>query len=221
MNEYRNEGVEMKWWAPLLAMMFLGALLIWVLVIWDPAGDGVDVSGVSIAPAPQGGDFTLHSVTGPVSLEQFRGKVAVLYFGYTWCPDICPTSLAMISAALRQLTPAELASVQTMFISVDPKRDTLERLASYAQYFHPTILGVTGTPEEVATVAKLYGAGYRKVEQDSATNYVVDHTADIYVIDQQGKLFRTLPHGTPPAEILAVLRELLHGDQARSVSVSD
>ncbi len=211
----------MKRWAPLLAMVFLGALLIWLLLIWDPGGEGVDVSGVSIAPAPQGGDFTLQSAAGPVSLEQFRGKVAVLYFGYTWCPDICPTSLAMISSALRQLTPAELAAVQTMFISVDPNRDTLERLTSYAQYFHPTILGVTGTPEEVAKVARLYGAGYRKVEQDSATNYVVDHTADIYVIDQQGKLYRTLPHGTPPTEILAVLRELLHGDQARSAPASD
>lgn len=211
----------MKQWGPLLAMVFLGALLVWLLLIWDPAGDGADVSGVSIAPVPQGGDFTLKSEAGPVSLEQFRGKVAVLYFGYTWCPDICPTSLAMISTALRQLTQEELAAVQVMFISVDPERDSLERLASYARYFHPTILGVTGTPEEVAQAARLYGAGYRKVEQDSATGYVVDHTADVYVIDQQGKLYRSLPHGTPPAEILEVLRDLLYGDKDQKTPASD
>ena len=211
----------MKRWLSLLAMVFLGALLMWLLLIWNPGGDGVDLGGVSIAPAPQGGDFNLQSEAGPISLEQFRGKVAVLYFGYTWCPDICPTSLAMISTALRQLTPEELAAVQVMFISVDPERDSFERLTSYARYFHPTILGVTGTPEEVAQVAKLYGAGYRKVEQDSAIGYAVDHTADVYVIDQQGKLYRTLPHGTPPAEILAVLRELLHSNKDPGSPASD
>ena len=211
----------MKRWLPLLALVLLGALLLWLLLIWDPVWDGADLGGVGIAPAPRGGDFTLQSEAGPVSLEQFRGKVVMLYFGYTWCPDICPTSLAMISAALRQLTPTELASVQTMFISVDPERDTLERLANYAQFFHPSILGVTGTPDEVAKVAKLYGAGYRKVKEDSAAGYVVDHTADVYVIDRQGKLYRTLPHGTPPAKILAVLRELLHGDKDQRASASD
>jgi protein SCO1/2 len=208
----------MKRWLPLVAIAFLGILLVWLIFKWDPGNGRGDFAGLEIAPAPQGGDFTLTSANGPVSLEGLRGKVVLLYFGYTWCPDICPTSLAMISVAFRQLTPEEMASVQGVFVSVDPERDTPERLATYTRYFHPAILGVTGTPEEVASVARLYGAGYRKVKQDSATNYVVDHTADIYVIDQQGKLYRTLPHGTPPSEMVAVMRGLLHGGDVPEAS---
>ena len=95
--------------------------------------------------APTGGDFTLQSATGPVTLKDYRGKVVLLYFGYTYCPDICPTSLTATAQALGQLAPAELARVQTLFVSVDPERDTPARLKDYGAFFHPSIIGVTGT----------------------------------------------------------------------------
>jgi protein SCO1/2 len=107
------------------------------------------------------------------------------------------------------LTPQELADFQALFISVDPARDTPERLKEYGEYFHERILGVTGTREQIDKVVKQYGAAYRIVKEDSAASYLVDHSADLYFLDRQGKLVHTLPHGTPPDQILGLLRTLL------------
>jgi protein SCO1 len=157
-----------------------------------------------------GGDFTLDSATGPVSLVELRDQVVLIYFGYTWCPDICPTNLAMIASALKALAPDELSRVRVLFVSVDPGRDDVQRLAKYAGYFHPNILGLTGTPEQLAEAAKHYGAYYRRVDQpDSAMGYMMDHTASTYVVDRQGRLVHTFDHATPSSQILAVIRDLL------------
>ncbi|HIP53734.1 MAG TPA: SCO family protein [Chromatiales bacterium] len=190
------------------AIVLLSGLLIGLL-FWSPKTNETHTA-LPLAEAPAGGDFVLRSAGGPIALKDLRGKVVVLYFGYTWCPDICPTSLGYLSAALEQLTPEELARVQPIFVSVDPERDNLERLEEYAAYFHISIIGVTGTPEEVAEVASRYGAAYRRSEQsDSAMGYVIDHSADLYLIDIHGRLVKTLPHGTPPAKLVQALRELL------------
>ncbi len=160
--------------------------------------------------APQGGDFTLEAASGPVDLASLRGQVVLIYFGYTLCPDICPTNLAMIARALKDMTPEERERVRGLFVSVDPERDDPQRLAQYAAYFHPNILGVTGNPEQVARAAELYGAIYRRVAQaDSAMAYLVDHSADTYVVDAQGRWVHTFPHATPATEILAFIRGLL------------
>ena len=164
-------------------------------------------------PHSTGGDFSMQAQSGPVSLKDFRGKVVLIYFGYTMCPDICPTNLAMMSNAFMQLeeTPEGkqiLANVQGIFISVDPQRDTLKRLAEYVGYFHPSLIGLTSTPEAIKEVADRYGAAYQKVIQDdSATNYVVDHSSETYVVDPQGKLVERLPHAAPPEQILAAIRK--------------
>ena len=165
---------------------------------------------MTLSAAPTGGDFTLDSANGPVDLASLRGQVVLIYFGYTLCPDICPTNLAMIGAALKALTPEEQARVRGLFVSVDPPRDDLRRLAAYAAYFHPDILGVTGSPEQVANAARLYGAVYRRVDQgESSLGYMVDHSADTYVIDRQGRWVQTFPHATPPGDLLTKIRELL------------
>lgn len=195
----------MKRVLPLGLILLLSVVLVWLVLLWHPEQSG----SIKISSAPQGGDFTLNSVSGPVSLKSMRGKVVVLYFGYTMCPDVCPTSLALLSSALNGLSKDELEQVRTLFISVDPDRDGLERLQNYATFFHPTMQGVTGTSEQLAVVAKQYGAAYKMTKQDSAMNYVVDHTADLYLIDQQGKLVESIKHGTPPNEILKSLRRLL------------
>ncbi len=158
---------------------------------------------------PPGGDFTLQSNKGPVSLSDFKGKVTFLYFGYTFCPDVCPTSLARISAAFKKLTPEELAQVQGILISVDPDRDTPEKLAEYTKFFHPQIIGVTGTKAQIDEVAKRYDVVYRKAEGSTAAGYLVDHTSFIYVLDKEGRIREFLPHAVPVDGAVAVIRKLL------------
>jgi protein SCO1/2 len=196
---------------PLALVVLLAAVLAWLLWFWQPAGeDGQAHRRLDLAGAPAGGDFELRGADGPVALSDFRGKVVLLYFGYTWCPDICPTNLAIIAYALKQLTPQERDRVQVLFVSVDPERDTPERLAEYAAYFDPGILGITGSEAQVAAAAARYGAAYRRTEQtDSAMGYLVDHSAFTYVIDQDGRLVDTLAHATPAEAILARVHGLL------------
>jgi protein SCO1/2 len=184
-------------------ILILSLALVWVGFFWQPEGEKTQ-------QAPQGGDFELQAKQGVVALQNYRGKVVAIYFGYTWCPDVCPTSLGFLAAALNELSNEELEQFQGIFISVDPERDTLEKLATYTPYFHPELLGATGTQEQLREIAGRYGAAYRKADGgDSEMGYAVDHTSEIYLVDQQGRLAEVLRHGTPPNEILIALRRLL------------
>jgi protein SCO1/2 len=159
----------------------------------------------------KGGDFTMQSATGPVSLSDFKGKLVLLYFGYTYCPDVCPTSLASTAEGLRQLSPAESARVAMIFISVDPKRDTPDRLKEYAEFFHPSIVGVTGSAEVVAEAAKRYGVFY--AEQKVATagdGYVVDHSSDTFIVAPDGAVVGKIAHATPPDQVAMAIRKYLN-----------
>jgi protein SCO1/2 len=161
-----------------------------------------------------GGDFILHSSQGRFSLEELRGKLVLLYFGYTKCPDVCPTSLATLSQALNELNDKELESVEAVFISVDPKRDSFEVLDEYATYFHPNLTGVTGSKEEIDEVAKRYGAKYEIVNlQGSDFGYTVHHSAETYLITAEGRLRYVFPHETPSFVILEAIRYLLDNQQ--------
>ena len=157
-----------------------------------------------------GGDFILHSSQGEFSLKQLRGKVVLLYFGYTKCPDVCPTSLATIAQALNELDEDELESVQTVFVSVDPKRDSFQVLDEYVSYFHPNIVGVTGSEREIAEIAKRYDVQYEEVAlEGSSFGYAVNHSAKTYVITPEGELRFVFPHETPSFMILEAIRYLL------------
>ncbi len=192
---------------PRLILLLLAMLaLLAGLGLWLGHRSG---SGLPLAAPPRGGDFTLLSAQGPVSTQAFRGKVVVVYFGYTYCPDICPTSLATLGATLGQLSPAELAQVQPLFVSVDPQRDTPARLKEYAAFFHPKLIGLTGSPQTLAAAAKAYGASYSFQPPDARGNYVVDHSAFTYLVDPQGHLADTLPHGASPEDTAAAIRRLL------------
>ncbi|WP_409522903.1 SCO family protein [Nitrincola sp. MINF-07-Sa-05] len=154
-----------------------------------------------------GGDFTLHAATGPVSLSDYEGKVVLLFMGFTHCPDICPTSLAVMTQALDNMSEAEADQVQGLFISVDPERDTPEHLAEYVAHFSPRITGITGSKEELDKVVRQYGAFYRIVETpNSAMSYTVDHTARIYLIDKQGKMAAALQHTLSPDELATAIK---------------
>lgn len=188
--------------ATLLALVIAG-----VALFWQPEMPERPLPKAKIAA---GGDFTLQSASGPVSLSNYRGKLVLLYFGYTFCPDVCPTSLAATAEGLKQLTPEESAQVAMIFVSVDPKRDTPERLKEYVEFFHPAIVGVTGTPESVAEIAKRYGVFY--AEQKVATagdGYVVDHSADTFIIAPDGQLVGKIAHATPPDQVVVAIRKHL------------
>lgn len=158
-----------------------------------------------------GGDFTLESSKGEVSLSDFNGKVVALYIGYASCPDVCPTALAVITQAFKSLTETEKTKVAGIFISVDPERDSPEKLDSYVKFFSPMITGITGDQASIDKVVTQYGAFYRRVElKDSAMIYAVDHSSRIYLIDTSGKLQKTLIHNSSPVELLKEIRTLLN-----------
>ena len=198
----------------IVLIVALACALVWLAFFWTPGElpsvlrnqAHTQLQPVETSP---GGDFTLQSPDGPVSLADQRGKVVLLYFGYTFCPDICPTSLSTLAQALSALTPDELGQVKSFFISVDPERDTMEVLKAYAPFFHPGIVGISGTSEQVAQVARLYGARYMKQKPDADGLYSVDHSSFIYVIAPDGKIAASLPHGTPPTQIVDMIRSQL------------
>ena len=191
----------------LLLAVVLGVGGAWLFTSSGWLASDANKSGL---PLPQGGDFTLQSAKGAVNLADFRGKVVVLYFGYTACPDICPTSMATLKAALALLTSAEVAKVQGLFVSVDPERDTLEHILRYVGYFHPSLVGVSGTQAELQEITRRYGAFCRKVEvPGSAMAYTIDHSAILYVLDKQGKVQEQVQHAVPPAELAAAIRRWL------------
>ncbi len=161
-------------------------------------------SGVYVDP------FTLDSNQGKVSLSDYDGKVRMLYFGYTFCPDVCPGSLQRIGAAFKKLTPEELTKVQGMLISVDPDRDTVQKLENYTKYFHPQIVGVTGTKAQIDEIAKRYDVKYRKAEGSSPESYLVDHTGYIFVLDKKGKIRDYLPHAVQIGRAVEVIRKLIN-----------
>ena len=154
--------------------------------------------------------FELTADTGQrASLSDFEDKVVLLYFGYTFCPDICPASLAELATALDTLNAGDRDQVQVMMISVDPARDTPQALAEYMDYFDPSFVGLTGTDQEIAAVAADYNVFYEVEEGSAATGYLVNHWAGVYVIDRDGLLVESFGFGTPGEEIAADVEEWL------------
>lgn len=157
-----------------------------------------------------GGPFTLIDQDGRTrSDSEFRGKIMVVEFGYTFCPDVCPLGLQLIADVLDDLGP-DADSVQSIFITVDPARDTPEMLGPYVDHFSPSILGLSGPEKDIAAVAKSYRV-YYKLAADHLTNpnYSVDHSAIIYLMDRNGKFIGHFTHDTPPEQVAAAIRSRL------------
>ena len=153
--------------------------------------EGLEVTGANLKNPEVyenfGGDFSL---TGPegktVSLEDFRNKVVLIYFGYTFCPDVCPITLSNLKLIMLDLGE-KAEDVQVIFISIDPERDTYEKLKDYVPYFHPTFIGLTGSEADIAAVAKKYQTFYLKQKVESEAGYLMAHTDVVILVDQNGR----------------------------------
>ena len=155
-----------------------------------------------------GGDFTLRNTQNDeVSLSAFKGKVVLLYFGFTHCPEMCPAALLQFKQLISMLPANKRDHFQPIFISVDPKRDTAEVLDRYVSFFDKKIIALSGNEQELHQIAKRYGANFRYVP--TGASYTVDHTVNTFLINAQGKLVRIFPSGTPTSELLKQVTALI------------
>jgi cytochrome oxidase Cu insertion factor (SCO1/SenC/PrrC family) len=181
-------------------LVFWGA--VWVqrggLTGFNAASVGVSVpGGVSV-----GGPFALVDGSGkPVSSDSFHGRFMLVYFGYTFCPDVCPTELQTVTNAL-DLLGRDADRVVPIFITIDPQRDTPQVIGEYTRLFSPRLVGLTGTPEQVAAAAKAYRVYYARATSKDSTTYLMDHSSFLYLMDAQGK-FSALFNQTTTAQQLA------------------
>lgn len=183
---------------PLFAILSAGC------VPSPPAFKNTDVTGSDCCQ-----DFRLTDHRGQVrTLADFRGKVVVMFFGYTQCPDVCPTTMMEMTAVQQQLG-ADAQRVQMLFVTVDPERDTRELLSHYVPAFHPSFIGLYGDLETTAKTAKAFRVFYQKQPGPTPTSYTVDHTAGSYVFDPQGRVRLFARYGDGGANLAADLRMLL------------
>ncbi|HRI57496.1 MAG TPA: SCO family protein [Anaerolineae bacterium] len=184
-------------------------LLLAVLLVTLTGCQPYQYHGLLLDSPAQAANFTLTSQSGePVSLSELRGKPVLLYFGYTFCPDVCPTTLSTLNKAL-EIMGKKADDVQVVMVSVDPERDTPEVLATYLSNFNPSFIGLTGTHDQIASAATGLGVFFEKHEGSAATGYLVDHTASVMVLDREGRLRLVLPFETPAEDIASDLTQLL------------
>lgn len=176
-----------------------------------PAGPtATPLPGTIFDPPREVGDFTLTSHTGqPLSLSDLEGKAVMLFFGYTHCPDVCPTTLAEFKR-VKNLLGDTASEVAFVFVSVDGERDTPERLAAYVGAFDPDFIGLTGDDAAIRAIGQDYGLFYQRSTYDeSAAGYLVDHTASTFVLGPEGRLRIVYPYQTDPAIVADGIRRVL------------
>lgn len=173
----------------------------------DPAAI---VGGMSVPPGLLlGGPFTLVDQAGrTVSDHDFRGRLMLLFFGYTHCPDVCPTDLQVMAEVLDKLGP-RAPRVAAIFVTVDPERDTPEVMKAYVDLFDPRLIGLTGSDQQVAAIAKAYRVYYAKATPPGASTYLMDHSSFMYLMGADGSLRALFRYGTPPEEILTAIMAVL------------
>ncbi len=195
------------------------SLLILVAVISFVSGPGL-FGGDTRSPVPAatmpsiGGDFTLVDQDGKtVTDETYRGQYRLMFFGYTFCPDVCPTALGTIGAALEQLPPEVVRRTTPIFISVDPQRDTPETLKAYVANFHPRTVALTGSKEQIAETAKTFRVYYAKAETKDGP-YLMDHSSIIYFMGPDGEFITHFNHMTPPEQMAETIAKFVKAGAA-------
>jgi protein SCO1 len=192
--------------------LLAGALLLLCLfgaaLLWRASGAGAPVERPPLEGAAVGGPFTLVDENGcTVTDASFAGRWRLIYFGYTFCPDICPTDMQALAQGLRAFEAADpdrAATVQPLFVTIDPARDTPAVVKTFTDAFHPRFIGLTGTPEQVAGATKAYRV-YANRGAGDAANYLMDHSAIAYLMDPAGKPVSFLSQGATPAQVTAEL----------------
>lgn len=196
----------MRWRWPLLA----GALIV---ALGALTAVGILLSGdtreqASTGAAAIGGPFRLTDQNGArVTPQDFSGRYMLIYFGYTYCPDVCPLTLANMTQALDLLPEDEAEKVVPIFITVDPERDTVEQLAEYAPSFGPDLVALTGTDAEIKAATRAYRVYFNKVENDEVGAYLMDHSGFVYLMGPDGKYRTHFSHSTTPEEMAEAIRE--------------
>jgi protein SCO1/2 len=191
------------------AVVIVGGAAAYVLGVGPFAGQLQEVAEEQ-GQALIGGPFELVEHTGRTVTEaDYAGRLKLIYFGYTYCPDVCPLGLAKIAAAYDLLRPDEQAQLVPLFITVDPERDTVAAVADYVDLFHPALVGLTGTPEQVAAAAAVYRVYYRKAESESTTDYLVDHSSFTYLMDGDNHYLTHFGHDATPEAIAEGIRQQL------------
>lgn len=198
----------------LIAVLALGAVLLATLAL----------RGGALAPRPEikteetgkaaiGGDFALVDQDGrPVTQDALKGKWSAVFFGFTYCPDVCPATLQALSGAAEQLTPRQRQDLQIVFISVDPERDNPAQMKTYlaAQDLAAPALGLTGSPEQVARAAKAYRVFYEK--DGGGESYLVNHSTAAYLMDPNGQFSRVLAYGMTPDQMAVQIADAMRGE---------
>ena len=194
-----------------LVIFLLGLAILAGVVIYDfsalfPTGS----EGEQVAPVDIGGPFTLTDQTGATRhAEDFHGKLMLVYFGYTYCPDACPTALQDMSQAI-DLLGAKGDAVQPIFITIDPARDTVEQMKVYAENFHPRLIALTGTPEQIADAARAYRVYYAKGRSPSGSaDYLMDHSSYIYLMGRDGRYVSHFSPGITAQQIASAIEKRL------------
>ncbi len=155
-----------------------------------------------------GGEFSLTNHKGVVVTDKdFLGKYMIVYFGYTFCPDVCPMDLQIMADAIRLLPPEKLEQVNPVFVTIDPERDTVDVMAEYIRYFHDDMIGLTGTSEQIDAIKKAYRVYAAKA--DDSADYLVDHTSYTYFMDKEGNLLKHFNHGEEPEAMANTISSLI------------
>ncbi|MTJ82299.1 MAG: SCO family protein [Telmatospirillum sp.] len=189
---------------PAALLAGLAALLVVIAIAVVPRFLETAPEGPSI-----GGPFSLIDHTGrSVTDADYRGKVMLIYFGYTFCPDVCPTTLGTVTQAYDLLSPEDQARVVPIFITVDPERDTVDQIAQYVGSFSPAVVGLTGSPEQIEPVMKEFRVYARKADTEDG-NYSVDHSSILYLMDAKGRYAMHFPGDVNPKDLAAGLRKVI------------
>ena len=184
-------------------------LSVWVAVLLGAAGWVGWDAWQGKQPAI-GGPFALIDQNGKAfSSDSLKGKPTLIYFGYTYCPDVCPTSLLLMETAMEKLGPDALKKVNLVFITVDPERDTTKLMKGYVENFGPTFIGLTGTPDQVAAAAHAYRVYYQKVPGKDGAPYLMDHSSIVYLLDRNGRFVTHFTHEAKAEAIAAGVQRLL------------
>jgi protein SCO1/2 len=167
--------------------------------------------GKTYGQATVGGPFTLLDQDGATRTDaDYKGKYMVVYFGYSFCPDICPAALYNMTQAFQEMSPKEVKDLAPLFITIDPQRDTIANLKTYIQNFHPSFTALTGSQDQINKAVKGYRVYAKKAKPDgTSTEYLLDHSSIVYVMDRQGRFITSFNHQTEPEVIKKTLRKII------------